>query len=231
MRQINLKKYLLVFLITVLIFFTAFWISQSLNNKKIDEIKTAEDKISIDILTLETQFELLQETSSCSKIDGSILSKELDSLADQLSYAEDHNEIDSQEVESLKKYYSLLEIKDFLLTKKVSDKCNLHPVVILYFYSNKRDCADCQKQGYVLTYLREHYPQLRVYTFDYDLDSNAVQTLVSLHEISAKLPAVMMNDKIYNGFQSIDDIKKQLPQLNDAATSTTATTTPAKKKK
>ncbi|MSR71305.1 MAG: hypothetical protein EXS50_01350 [Candidatus Taylorbacteria bacterium] len=221
MQKINTKKYILVFLITAIIFFTAFWISQFLNDKKLSEIKIAEDKISIDILTLETQFELLQETSSCKKIDGGILSDELNSLADQLSYAEDHSEINSQEVRSLKKYYSILEIKDFLLTKKISEKCKLHSIVILYFYSNKQECRDCQKQAYVLTYLREHYPRLRVYTFDYDLDSNAVQTLVSLHEVGSKFPAIMINDKVYNGFQSIEDIQKKLPELLDTSSTTT----------
>ncbi|MEK9184874.1 MAG: hypothetical protein AAB866_01765 [Patescibacteria group bacterium] len=213
MARINIKKYIIVFLITTIIFFTAFWISQTLNDKKMSDIRASEDKISIDILTLETQFELLQETSSCKKIDGSILTDELNSLADKLSYAEDHNEIGSQEVDQLKKYYSLLEIKDFLLTKKVQEKCNIHPVAIVYFYSNKRNCDDCQKQGYVLTSLRENYPQLRVYTFDYDLDSSAIQTLISLHEIGNQLPAIMINDKVYNGFQSIENIKKELPSL------------------
>jgi hypothetical protein len=227
MNRINPKKYILVFVITAAIFFTAFWVSQLLGNKKINEIKVAEEKISIDILSIETQFELLQESSSCKNIDGSVLSQELNSLADKLSYAEDHSQIGNEEVDQLKKYYSLLEIKDFLLMKKLAQKCDIHPVVILYFYSNKRACDDCQKQGYVLTYLREHYPQLRVYTFDYDLDLNAVQTLVSVHEIGEKLPAIIIGENIYNGFQSIENIEKLLPAL---ATSTKTATSTSKKK-
>lgn len=226
--KINTTKYILVFFITVCIFFTAFSISQFLSGKKVDEIKKAEEKISTDILTLETQFELLQESTSCSKIDSTILSQELNALADQLSYAESHSEIKSSEVENLKRYYSLLEIKDYLLTKKLSEKCNLHPVEILYFYSNKNNCTDCERQGYVLTYLRENYPQLRVYTFDYDLDSNAVQTLVSLHEIGSKLPALIIDDKVLRGFQSIEDIEKKLPLLTASTTHATSST-PSKK--
>ncbi|MCR4334484.1 MAG: hypothetical protein NUV47_02015 [Patescibacteria group bacterium] len=222
MPKINIKKYILVFLITTIIFFTAFAISQTLNDRKINEIRATADKISIDILTLETQFELLQETSSCEKIDGSILTDELNSLADKLSYAESHNEIDSQEVSQLKKYYSLLEIKDFLLIKKFQDKCDIRPIIIVYFYSNKRNCDDCQRQGYVLTSLREQYPQLRVYTFDYDLDSSVIKTIISLYEIGNQLPAIMINDKVYNGFQSIEDIEKKLPSL----TQVTHTSTP-----
>ena len=71
--MINWHKYIIVFIITALIFFTAFSISNYLNNRKVSELRLIEDKIATDILSLETQFELLQDTS-CKKIDSSILS-------------------------------------------------------------------------------------------------------------------------------------------------------------
>lgn len=223
MHTINVKKYILVFVITALIFFTAFAISSAINDKKVADIKASEDKISIDILSLETQFELLQNSPSCNKIDSPLLSQELNSLADKLSYAENHSEIDSNEVEGLKKYYSLLEIKDNLITKKLSEQCHTQPATILYFYSNKENCDDCQKQSYVLTYLREKYPPLRVYSFDYDLDLNAVQTLISVYKIKDKLPALVVGEKTYNGFQSVADVEKLLPPGLATTTSQTAT--------
>ncbi len=227
MNQLNYKKYLLVFIITGVIFISAFWTSNFLNNKKINNIKTTEDKISIGILSLETQFELLQE-STCTSLDRSALSTELGSLADKLSYAESHDEISSKEVSDLKKYYSLLEIKDYLLMKKVSQKCSFNPITIIYFYSNK-NCDNCQKQGFVLTHLREKYPQLRVYTFDYDLDLPAIQTLITLHEIKNELPALVINDSTFNGFQDLEKVEKIITPLipKDNATSTKAISTPA----
>ena len=226
--MINRKKYLVVFLLTCLIFFTAFSISTFLNGKKMDEIKNTEDKISIDILSNETQYELLQQSSCADIRAGSILSDELSALADKLSYAEAQEGIQSADVKTLKQYYSLLEIKDFLLVQQIYKKCNTTPSTILYFYSNKGDCPECTKQGYVLTQLRQDHPTLRVYNFDYDLNDNAVNTLISLYKIKpTELPALVMNGKTYTGFKQIDDIKKILPELVATSTSTSSDTSKA----
>jgi hypothetical protein len=193
-----------------------------------DEIKNTEDKISIDILSNETQYELLQQSSCADIRAGSILSDELSALADKLSYAEAQEGIQSADVKTLKQYYSLLEIKDFLLVQQIYKKCNTTPSTILYFYSNKGDCPECTKQGYVLTQLRQDHPTLRVYNFDYDLNDNAVNTLISLYKIKpTELPALVMNGKTYTGFKQIDDIKKILPELVATSTSTSSDTSKA----
>ena len=136
----------------------------------------------------------------------------------------------TEEITRLKRLYSLLLIKDYLLMQRVAEKCHLEPVFILYFYSNKGDCDDCENQGYVLTALSRDYPQLRVYSFDYNLGVGALQTLISIHDIENALPALVINYKIYYGFHGVDDIKEILPEIATLEKSATSTsTTPAKK--
>ena len=48
--MIDWKKYLIVFLITVLLFATASYVSNYFGQKKIDQLKSIQDKIAIDIL-------------------------------------------------------------------------------------------------------------------------------------------------------------------------------------
>ena len=92
-QNINWKKYILVLLITVTIFGIAFVTSNYFSDKKLEEIKSIQDKIAIDILSSETQFSLLEETSSCKDLNSNVLTQELSTLADKLAYAEkDHNE-------------------------------------------------------------------------------------------------------------------------------------------
>jgi len=221
MRKLNWTKYILAFVITALVFSTAVVANNFFNAKRIEQIRSLEEGISIDILSLETQFELLQEQSCKNISEDSVLSRELDTLANKLSFAEAQLGADNAEVLRLKSHYSLLEIKDLLLMQKVSEKCNLEPIFLLYFYSNKKgECADCKRQGYVLTELSKQYPQLRVYSFDYNLDLSAVETLISLKNISGDLPAMVINDELYSGFQTLEDIKEILPELEEMATST-----------
>ncbi|MFA5997282.1 MAG: hypothetical protein WC791_02210 [Candidatus Paceibacterota bacterium] len=212
--KIDTKKYVFAFIVTVMVFFGALLISNSFSEKRIAEIKNVEDKISLDILSSETQFALLKE-SSCKAIDHSTtFSEELSSLSAKLSYMENNLGDEDADVISLKKYYSLLQIKDYLLTAQVEQKCGTKPITIIYFYSNKDgECVDCVREGYVLTKLREDFPELRIYSFDYNLDLSAVKTMKSIQGVKNKLPALIIWDEPYYGFKTAEDIEKIIPQL------------------
>lgn len=228
-RTIDKKKYILAFLITAVIFATALVASNWIGNKKLDSLRTIQDQISTDILSSEVQTSLLQEFS-CKEVGPTALSQELGDLGDKLSATEDARGANDSQVVALKQYYSLLELKDFLLMKQVSQKCGTQYGFILYFYSDH--CPDCEKQGYVLTQLREDYPQLRVYSFDYDLNVSAVQTLISINDIKDNPPAMLVEDDTYYGFQSVENLEKAIPEValwnkENAASSTSATSTNA----
>lgn len=218
--DVDWKKYAYTFLITAVIFATAIMASNYFSQNKMDEIKNIESRIAVDILSSETQFSLLSELS-CREIGKSFLSREMSSLGDKLSYTEANRGSDDAEVINLKKYYSLLQIKDFLLMQKIKDRCGTENLSIIYFYSNKessenasiKTCSECQKEGYVLTRLREEYPELRVYSFDYNLDLSAIRTLINIYNINGELPALLIKDKVYYGFKSIEDIKNIIPEL------------------
>jgi hypothetical protein len=227
-NEINWKKYFIVFLITGAIFVTAIYISNYFGNKKIEEIKNIQDKISIDILSSETQFSLLEE-SSCKDLSSITLSDELANLEEKLNSTEKDRGESDPEVLYLKRYYALLEIKDYLLMKKISEKCKTAPVSIIYFYSNRDGtCPDCTKEGYVLTQLRQDYPELRVYSFDYDLDLSALKTLLSINKIKGQLPAMLIGENMYYGFQGMDNLQK-LPEIKKLIQTKTASSTPVKK--
>jgi len=200
-NKISLAKYIYAFVVTLLIFSTTLFVGNYFNSKKIDEVKNIESKIAIDILASETQFNLLTELA-CDSIKESSFSQELGSLDERLKYMESHFDTNDEEFINLKKYYSVLEIKDFLLFKKFSLRCPQAPTSILYFYSNT--CPSCESQGFVLTQLRQTYPQLRVYSFDLDLDLPVIKTLASIYKIETDLPALVIKEKTTTGFQSLE---------------------------
>lgn len=212
MKQKSLEwfKYIVTFVITAGIFITVFYVTKIVNERKLSEIKSIQDKIAIDLLSSETQFSLLKR-STCSQDGSSLLAPEIGSLGERLGFMEGQLGMDNPDVIGLKKYYSLLEIKDYLLGIELSQKCSFKPIYILYFYKN--DCTDCEKQGYALTALREKYPELRVYSFDADLDLSAIATLETIYKVSSDLPALVINEKLYTGMQSIETIEKLIPDL------------------
>lgn len=216
------QKYILAFGITAAIFFTAFYIANRLDARRLADIRATQEAVSIDILSLETQFDLIGNLDCIALKENPILSDELNSLAGRLVLAEENLGAGNAEVTSLKKQYSLLEIKDYLLMQQISQKCaSLKPVYILYFYSNQGDCADCGRMAEVLTYLRQTYPSLRVYSFDYRLDLSALRTLITLRKIKPEFPVFVVNNRapIY-GFKTLQEMEKLVPELKTLATST-----------
>ena len=204
-QKIDWQKYLIVFCITALLFITAGYLSNHFSNKKISQLKDIQDKISIDILSSETQFSLLSELS-CKNVSGSLLSGELDNLGRKLEWG-DENLSDNETLLYLKKYYFLLEIKDYLLMKRISARCGTKAAFVLYFYTTLEECDACEKQGIVLSTLRDQYPGLRVYSFDSGIDLSAVQAMVQIYKIKdAELPVLVIDDDLLTGFRGVEEL-------------------------
>lgn len=204
-EPIDWKKYLIVFSITALLFVIAAYVSNYFSSKKLLQLKGIQDTISIDILSSETQFSLLSDLS-CKNVSGSYLSAELDDLGKKLEWGQ-KNLGENDTVSTLKKYYFLLEIKDYLLMKKISSRCGVKSAFVLYFYTTAENCTLCEDQSIVLSSLREKYPELRVYSFDYSTDLSAVRSMLQIYKIKdTLLPALIIDDDVYTGFKSIDEL-------------------------
>jgi len=205
------KKYVIVFFFTLALFLSASYVSNYFSDKKVDQLKVIQDQIAIDILSSETQFSLLSELS-CKNISDSVLSSELDELGRKLEWGEENMGM-TDTVSYLKKYYSLLEIKDYLLTKKISARCKTKSAFILYFYTTAENCSECEKQGLVLSTLREKYPDLRVYSFDYSIDLSAVESMLHIYKIEdTKLPALVVDEELLTGFHGTEELESRVKE-------------------
>ncbi|KKU14640.1 hypothetical protein A3A20_02580 [Candidatus Wolfebacteria bacterium RIFCSPLOWO2_01_FULL_45_19] len=207
--EINLKKYLAVFIITGAIFATAFYASTFFYNQRIKEIKKIENKIALDFLALEIEADLLSEVS-CEEEYASLTTNNLKELGDRLVYLEEHGGTDKQTIRDLKIQYSLFELKDYLFLKRLNSNCEEKLNFIFYFYSNTGDCAECVRQGYVLGKIREENPSVRVYSFDYNIDVPGINTLKRFYGIKAELPALVVDRRVIYGFHDEDALLKFL---------------------
>ncbi len=210
-NSIDWKKYLLVFIITVGLFLTAIYLSNYFGEKKMNQLKAIQDQIAIDILSSETQFSLLSELS-CKNISDSVFSRELNELGKKLEWSQE-NLGAAEEVSYLKKYYSLLQIKDYLLSKKISERCGVKSAFILYFYTTAENCSLCKEESAVLGTLRNEYPELRVYSFDYSTDLSAITSMLQIYKIKdTVLPALVIDDNVLTGFHGVEELKKMIQE-------------------
>jgi hypothetical protein len=225
-RPIDWRKYMLAFMITAIIFITAVYTNNYFNDKRIGEMRAIQDSISTNISSSEIEVALLSDVA-CEEAGTSMLSNELGPLAERIAYSEENIGTNNADVIALKKAYSLLELKDYLLMKSIASRCSKKIGFALYFYGDKQSCPDCEKASYVLTYLKNKYPELRVYSFDYNLDLSAVQTLITMLKIKGDLPAIVIDREVVSGFQDKEKLEKTLlshyPKLLAATTTATST--------
>ena len=89
-------------------------------------------------------------------------------------------------------------------------------------------CDDCEKMGYVLTALHDKYPDLRVYSFDYNFDLDAVKTLIGIYKVKNSLPAIIVNGETYYGLKTVDELEAQVPAFKLLKTASSTSTTTSK---
>lgn len=220
------RNALIAFGITLALIATVAYAISYLNQQRIAELSAIEDQLSIDTLSLDTEFSLLEAAPCDEDADGIGLTRKLADLGNRLAYAENQLGTRNVQVIRLKQQYSLLEIRDYLITKKLAQACGTKLVTVLYFYSNNGDCADCDKAGYALSYLQDTYPTLRVYSFDYHLALGALQTLIDVTKVKDDLPAFVINGVTSYGFTSLADLEKKFPKGSLLATTTPLTSHP-----
>jgi len=86
----------------------------------------------------------------------------------------------------------------------------------------------------VLTALRDKYPELRVYSFDFSTDLSAVRSMLDIFKIEdTKLPALVIDDNVLTGFQSVEELESRIKEsfkLQETKPETQSETKPGDKK-
>lgn len=205
-KRISKTKYLAIFATTTLIFLIGMYLGHIITSGKISRLENVEQDIKTRTMDMELQFLLLSE-DPCLIGDFTELSDELYQIGKKLSYMEQQLGAKNDDVKRLKEYYSLLEIRHWLFFKRIEEQCDKNLTLILYFYSTTGGCPECEQQGYILTYLRKDNPNLKVYSFDINLDNFALGTIKRKYDIKGT-PSLVIGDELYEGFISKDKLEK-----------------------
>jgi len=208
-KQIHKTKYIAVFALTTLIFLVGLIIGNQTSHSKLNNLEDIENDLRIETMAMELQYLLLSE-DPCKSLNSTILSKELYKLGSKLDYMEEERGINDPYVLRLKEYFSLLQIRHWIFSKKSKRECDLDQDLILYFYSNKGDCSTCEEQGYVLSFIREKYPQTKIYAFDINIHNPAVDTVKEIYLKNQTTPILIINEHVYYGFKNKEAIEQIL---------------------
>jgi hypothetical protein len=192
------KNLVIAFLLTTLIFILGIFIGNYISNKKAEFILSNEEKLRLKTFGLEVQTLLIPEYL-CENSTIQVMHKDVTDIGGKLTVLENQLGWNNPEVMKLKEFYSLLEIRSWIIMQKYIKNCGSKIDIILYFYSNKEDCESCWLQGSVLDSVREDREDLVIYSFDITIENPALDTVKKIFSVN-KAPTLIINGKKYEGF-------------------------------
>ncbi len=204
------NKYVASFAVATLLLIIGIFVGNHIAETKISNIKQMESDMQFDIMSMEIQ-DLLFTQNPCYAIPIQ-LEEGLKDTSLKISFMEDQLGKADERVINLKKDYSLLQIKHYIIMNTRKEKCGLNYGTILFFYSNKKEkIADSEKQGYVLDSIRRQYQveNVKIYSLDMDLDLYVIDELAGFYDIS-DIPAMVINNRTFIGFKSRDEVERVL---------------------
>lgn len=204
-KKLDTRKFVIVFIFTATIFFFGALLGFVTSSEKLDDVRNMQNTLRSDTLDLETLYAVL-ENNPCEFVNTTPLSDQLYDIAKRLDFMESQLGKNNEDVLQLKKYYSILQLRQWMFEERVQETCFENKSIILYFYNNKPgECPSCEEQGFILSYIREKYPDTSIYSFDVRTESEAVQALVRRYVDT--VPTLVVNEEVIEGFQSRDAIE------------------------
>ena len=203
--------FIVTFAVATLLFIVGILIGSAMTEKKVEQILDFQETLRLEMQDLELQGQLSGQNPCNSQLLYS-LGERIDDLGSRLTMLEDQLGKNDARIIELKKPYTLLMIQHYFLTKKRIDSCHENYIIILFFYSNKPEQVDKSKeQGYVLDYLAKKYgyDKVKVYSLDADLSLGIINALKDQYNVT-EIPTTVINDKIFVGFHSQNELEKEI---------------------
>lgn len=203
---------IMAFFVTVSIFLIGFLVSEEYNAYKVSSIKDDYRGLFEDMESLQLEEMYLEQknSSSCSLREYQLeqLSGRLNDVMKRLVAYQNAREF-SSEFFNLKRDYTLLQLRAWILTRSIQKECDLDVISVLYFF-DLTTCPSCEEQGYVLDfYRREVGHKLMVFSVDRELSLPIMGMITTDYNVSSA-PVLIINGKKHDGLVNKDQMKEIL---------------------
>ena len=202
-RKISSKKYLIAFVLTLLVFGGGVILGFTLDDVRLEDSKQLALKEKVNLRSIQLQQQYIDSGQADCKTLNKVLEENINQLARKMETVQeyDKNSVFNQEEFDLQlQDYFLTEIQFLLTSEEIDQKCSRDSVKVVYFYDeNNQDT-----QGDILAYLKKKFgSRLLVFSFDSTFQHEPmIPILLSSHEIT-KYPSLVVNGKTYSGHQPV----------------------------
>ena len=209
-RKTSIKKYILAFVLTLLVFSGGIIAGLFIENLRLSSAKQITLKEKVTLRSLQLQHSYIASGLTDCKALHTILENNINELGKKVAIIIDYEKkalFNEEEFQLQLQDYFLTEIQFYLLAKDIDKKCPQDNVKILYFYDENKD----ETQGDILIYLKKKFDN-KVLVFSLDsgfTEEPMIRTLLTNYNIT-QFPALVIEEKVFEGHQNADQLMKQL---------------------
>ncbi len=209
-RKTSVKKYLLAFFLTLLVFSGGIVVGIVLENVRLSSAEQITLREKVNLRSLQLQHDYIGSGITDCKTLHTILENNINELGKKVGIIIEYEKksVFSQEEFNLQlQDYFLTEIQFYLLARKIDQKCPQDNVKILYFYNENKD----DTQGNILNYMKKRFgSKLLVFSLDSGFTQEPmIGTLLTYYNIT-QFPAVVIEEKTFQGLRNSDQLMKDI---------------------
>lgn len=210
-KRFNAGTLVSALVISALIFAGGILLGFSINRERLGSIESEMREVTRHVQNFQLQFlffDVLGDNATCPLLGATLadINKASYEIGSKLTTQGEEGQVQDQGTyNGLKKEYSRLLVSYWLLTEKLRESCDTGARTVIYFY--RKECARCDDQGFILTYLKKKYGErLLVFALDADLDEPSVKTIMNYYGID-NYPSLVVDGKLHEGFYSEPQLK------------------------
>jgi hypothetical protein len=206
MRKVSGKKYLLAFILTLVIFAGGVVLGILIEGARLNDAKqlTLTEKVNLQSLQLQQQY-IESGLADCSTLNR-VLEANIDQLVKKMSTVTEYEKrsiLNEEEFNLQLRDYFLTEIQYLLISEEIDRRCPQDNVKILYFY----DEGATDTQGEILDYLKKKFGhQVLVFSLNARFqDEPLIDILLTSYNIS-QFPSVVVGGEVFQGHTSVETL-------------------------
>ena len=222
-RKTSIKKYILAFILTLLVFSGGIVVGIVLENARLNSAEQITLKEKVSLRSLQLQHNYIGSGVTDCKTLNTILENNINELGKKVGVIIEYEKkslFNEEEFDLQLQDYFLTEIQFYFLAQEINKKCPQDHVKILYFYDeNKGDT-----QGDILAYLKKRFgSKLLIFSLNSQFTQEPmITTLLTFYNVT-EFPAVVIEKEVYQGHQDTDKLlgyickefirmKKEIPE-------------------
>ncbi len=215
-RKISKTKYFMAGFFTLVIFLLGLFLGFVIEGKRVSYIEESSRLEKLDFNSLQLQYSYVEQLSQEGNCDA--VSKTFESTIESLEKSrirlenfEQTSKINKYEFELLRREYMNAQMRYWLLASRSKEICDVERPNILYFYSTKKDCPDCQEQAFILTYLKKLFDdKVLIFSFDGKYEDEPMFPILKKTYGIETYPSIVIEGEVFHGFTSKDDVLQEV---------------------